>query len=50
VEKISVCKGICVNILAFIVGGIAAWFITHGIQVSHLTVLPVEAMQHMFAI
>ena len=49
-DKNKIGKGIAVNVLAFIVGGIAAWFFTHGIEISHLTVLPVEAMQNLFAI
>jgi len=49
-DKYKVCRGICASVLAFIVGGMAAWFFTHGIEFSYLTVVPVEAMQHILAI
>jgi len=49
-DKEKICRAICVNILAFIVGGIAAWFFSYGIEINYLTVLPVEALQQMLAI
>jgi hypothetical protein len=49
-DKDKVGKGVAANLLAFAVGGLAAWFITHGIEICNLTMLPVEALQHLFAI
>ena len=46
----KVCRGICTSVLAFIVGGIAAWFFTHALDINYLTVLPVEALQQLFVV
>jgi hypothetical protein len=49
-DRKSIGKGITTMILAFIAGGVLAWFFAYGLGLCHFTVLPVEVMESLFGI
>ena len=45
-----ICKGVTVMFLAFLVGGMMAWFFSSWLELCHFTVLPIEMMESLFGI